>query len=107
MRMFGWLGALLLPVLGIAVVLGVGFFFAPVAPSLALLWLLPIVVGIIVVMLLIRPLAFLMGWGGGLPTLIAAITTLAPFAGLAAWWLPLRYRCFHRHPPIHAVHQRW
>lgn len=81
----GWGAAMLIIVLGIAAVLGVGYLLAPVAPSLAVLWLIPVVLGASVAILLFRMLARRMGWRTGRASAIAASATLAPFAALAIW----------------------
>jgi pimeloyl-ACP methyl ester carboxylesterase len=75
----------LIVILGVAVVLGTGYALAPEAPSLAPLWLVPLITGLAIVTLLMRPVARRMSWRPGRAIGVAVLLTLAPFAALAFW----------------------
>lgn len=84
-KVAGWLAAAISIVIGICCVLAASYAFAPLAPSLVLLALVPLVAGVLVVWLLVRPIARRMGWPARRAATIVVAATLAPFAALAAW----------------------
>lgn len=86
MRAFrGWAGAALSVVIGILLVIGVGWVFAPVAPNLVLLALVPLLAGVAATAAASAWVARRVGWRRGRTVAIASVLMLLPFAGVAAW----------------------
>jgi proline iminopeptidase len=82
---FGFAGAILSVAIGIVTVVAVGWAFAPSAPSLVTLALVPLVAGLAVAAGLSWWIARRVRWRASRTAVVASLLTLLPFVGIAAW----------------------
>ncbi len=81
-RVIGWVGLLVIALVGAGLTFGVLFVFAPHAPALLLLILLPLLVGAGVAAALALPLANRVGLRRGTASALAGLVAIVPLAGL-------------------------